>query len=238
MEIDSTSAATAAAAPAPNERTGLGQEDFLRMLLTQIEHQDPLEPQDPTEFTAQLAQFTTLEQLVAIREGIDGLGASTATASDLAALASLVGREVAVRSDQLELPASFGEGAAPPPIEVELLDPAENLRVSVRSASGSVVHSFDTGPLSAGRHALAWDGRDGAGQPLAPGLYTITATAGDDAAGARVQTLVRGRARAIAPGPEGSATLEVGALRVSSNDVVEVRQERELAAAPATGSGS
>ena len=55
--------------PKPKE-SALGRDDFLNMLLAQLENQDPLDPQDATEFTAQLAQFSMLEQLVSIGEGI------------------------------------------------------------------------------------------------------------------------------------------------------------------------
>jgi len=67
------SAAIAPRADAAEEtpRSGaLGRDDFLKMLLAQLQHQDPLNPQDATEFTAQLATFSMLEQLIEIQAGI------------------------------------------------------------------------------------------------------------------------------------------------------------------------
>lgn len=76
-------------------KKALGQDDFLKMLLAQLENQDPLDPQDATEFTAQLATFSMLEQLVGIQEGIgrieDLLDDATITAGGDAA-AALTGK--------------------------------------------------------------------------------------------------------------------------------------------------
>jgi flagellar basal-body rod modification protein FlgD len=62
--------------PEPSDapkKAALGRDDFLKMLLAQLENQDPLDPQDATEFTAQLATFSMLEQLVSIEQGISRL---------------------------------------------------------------------------------------------------------------------------------------------------------------------
>ena len=68
-----------------SQASGLGQEDFLKMLLAQLEHQDPLDPQDATEFTAQLAQFSSLDQLVSMRQSVDSLSSSGGISNGLAA---------------------------------------------------------------------------------------------------------------------------------------------------------
>ena len=70
MDIDALLGATATEG-STQTRESLGREDFLRMLIAQLENQDPLDPQDPTEFTAQLATFSSLEQLIEIRAGLD-----------------------------------------------------------------------------------------------------------------------------------------------------------------------
>ena len=70
MDIDALLGTTATAGSGES-RQSLGREDFLKMLIAQLENQDPLDPQDPTEFTAQLATFSSLEQLIEIRAGLD-----------------------------------------------------------------------------------------------------------------------------------------------------------------------
>jgi flagellar basal-body rod modification protein FlgD len=82
----------------------LGRDDFLRMLVAQLEHQDPLNPQDGTEFTAQLAQFSSLEQLITIRENLDKVVQSQrelASAIQGMASSALIGREAVVATDQM-----------------------------------------------------------------------------------------------------------------------------------------
>ena len=98
--IDLTSpplpAAVRSEAAGPKE---LGQQDFLKMLIAQLENQDPLDPQDATEFTAQLAQFNSLDQLMAMRSSMDALTSVQNEAQSLAT-ASLIGREALVSGSQ------------------------------------------------------------------------------------------------------------------------------------------
>ena len=92
-------AATAAATPPKNT---LGKDDFLKLLTTQLQHQDPLQPMDSQAFIAQLAQFSSVEQLTALGTRLDTLLVAQASANQLQT-ASLVGKEVLFRSDQLRL---------------------------------------------------------------------------------------------------------------------------------------
>jgi len=198
------------------------------MLITQLEHQDPLEPQDPTEFTAQLAQFSTLEQLTAIRQGIDALRADeSGGSSDLASLANLVGRDVVIRSSMFEVKA--GEGV--PTLELDLAEPAESVRVSVLNSAGIAVRTLDLGSLSSGRRALAWDGLASDGTPLLPGSYELRAEAVSGANSARIETLVHGTVDAVAPTADGAVSLTVGPAHADPDSIVEVR--RTPVAAPA-----
>jgi flagellar basal-body rod modification protein FlgD len=77
MTLDRTTAATNQTAPgptsAPNDN-GIGKDAFLKLLLTQLQHQDPTQPQADTEFLAQLAQFSTLEQLTEMNQKLDVIG--------------------------------------------------------------------------------------------------------------------------------------------------------------------
>ncbi|MBW2659807.1 MAG: flagellar hook assembly protein FlgD, partial [Deltaproteobacteria bacterium] len=92
---------TAAAAGVKNEinsKTSMGKEDFLTLLVTQLQNQDPLNPDNPTEFTAQLAQFSSLEQLFTLNESMNDLVTSNA-ASDKFSSLNTIGKEVAYQSD-------------------------------------------------------------------------------------------------------------------------------------------
>lgn len=88
-----TGTGTAATAAAVSKSAGSLQDQFLTLLVTQLQYQDPLSPMDSTNFTAQLAQFSSLEQLTSINEGIETLAASQNSLQN-AYLANLVGKEV------------------------------------------------------------------------------------------------------------------------------------------------
>ena len=153
--------------PAPDE---VGREDFLRMLIAQLEHQDPLDPQDATEFTAQLAQFSSLDQLVSMRTAIEGL-ATRQSQSDALSAASLIGHEALVQGSRFDV----GDSTAPmPTLTLDLSGAADVTSVEVLNASGHVVATAaNIGSLPQGQHALAWSDFD---QQPATGTYSYRAT--------------------------------------------------------------
>jgi flagellar basal-body rod modification protein FlgD len=81
-QTNKTQDATQTPAPPNQSADGLGRDAFLNLLVTQLQHQDPTQPQADTEFVAQLAQFSSLEQLTAMRQSLDGLGMTSTTAAD------------------------------------------------------------------------------------------------------------------------------------------------------------
>lgn len=152
--------------PAGGERDRLGQKDFLRLLTTQLTHQDPLRPMDNGEFLGQMAQFSTVSGIEELTRSFAQLAASLTQGQALQA-ASLVGREVLI-------PASFGELAAGGAIRgaVELRAPADDVFVEIYDVSGRRVDSVALGAAPAGLHDFAWSGND-----LPPGVYEFRAFA-------------------------------------------------------------
>jgi flagellar basal-body rod modification protein FlgD len=175
-------AVTDGAATVPPALPGgpLGKDEFLRLLITQLRHQDPLNPLDQNQFLAQTAQFTSLEQLQAIRGRLDALQATVA-GSRLTEAAALLGRSAKAagrefRFDGVEatrLP--FTVGARTSQVTVEILD-----------RHGRLVRRLVTGPMEAGAGTVTWDGADSSGQRVAPGTYAYRVAAANGAAGASV----------------------------------------------------
>ncbi len=129
--VESANASDAVVAQAQTQAQ-VNRDDFLRMLVAQLENQDPLNPQDGTEFSAQLAQFSSLEQLISMRSALDrlvgqlgsgsGAGGLAGFSSDLLA-AGVIGKEVLARGSSFELPApaaAGGSGAGLPRISFDL----------------------------------------------------------------------------------------------------------------------
>jgi flagellar basal-body rod modification protein FlgD len=234
MEVSDLSALAMppSAADAAQGQAELGRTDFLRMLVAQLENQDPLNPQDGTEFTAQLAQFSQLEQLISMRTSVDDLvksltGDGTSPGEELTRgllMAGLIGKDVFYSGSEFEItPASAG---APPEANVRMafdLDGnTSNVTLRIYKQSGVEVGTIDRGRLSQGQYELYWDGIFEDGTQLAPGTYSfqVDAKQGPEPVGST--TYVGGRVTGTSLN-DGNPTLLLGNLQVPVSDVIEVR---------------
>jgi flagellar basal-body rod modification protein FlgD len=153
----------------------LGKEEFLQLLVTQLQNQDPMEPMSNTEFVAQLAQFSGVEQLVAVNEGLDMLGIQQMSMSNAQA-ASFIGSEVQIRSDQIQVKESDTEVHA----AFQLSGDAASVSVNIRNAAGEIVRTMELGGRPEGETQLDWDLNDDNGVPVSPGSYRIDVVAKDE----------------------------------------------------------
>jgi flagellar basal-body rod modification protein FlgD len=141
----------------------LGQNEFLQLLTAQLEKQNPLNPTNPSDFAAELAQFSTAT-------GVEQLNSALASANGMQA-AALVGHSVAVPGNTLVLGTSGAKGG------FNLPSDAKNVIVTVSNSSGSPVATLNLGAVSAGDQSFAWDGKSLAGATLPPGNYSFTVSA-------------------------------------------------------------
>ncbi len=157
----------------PPTKSALDRDAFLKLLVAQMSHQDPLDPAKGTEFVAQLAQFSAVEQSVAQTQKLDLLSQQLASIGSNEAV-SLVGKQVTVQAKQISFDGVTATGAG-----VTLGAPASNVTVSIHDASGKVVRTINVGARSQGPMPITWDGRDDHGQPVPAGSYgfDVTATA-------------------------------------------------------------
>ena len=151
----------------------LGKEDFLNLLITQLQNQDPLNPTDSTEFTAQLAQFSSLEQLSNVNGNLEQLQNFQASTNNSQAV-SLLGKEITASGNFLQL--SDGE---PIGCDFSLGRGAAEVVVNIYDSTGEFVKAFGSEDLAAGRHTLVWDGTDRNGNPAKDGNYTFEILAAD-----------------------------------------------------------
>jgi flagellar basal-body rod modification protein FlgD len=224
MSISSVStanngASSSSSASSSTSRNTLGENDFLKLLITQLQNQDPLQPVDNQAFIAQLAQFSSLESLQSLGDRLDTLLLAQAASNQMSA-AALVGKQVIYRTDSVTL-SSAGQAAS---IQAELSNSADTVTAAVTDSSGKTVRVLTLGAQSAGTVAVNWDGCDSAGNALPAGTYQIkvTATRKDNGAVTVVQ-----RARGVVQGvsyQNGAPQLVVGADHVNLSDVVEIDQ--------------
>jgi flagellar basal-body rod modification protein FlgD len=148
---------------------------FLRLMTAQLKNQDPLQPLDGTQFVAQLAQFSGVEQQIKTNERLDTLlGALTRSAAEVSL--GFLGRTVETASGKVDL-----EAGAPASFAFEVEKPATKAVAVVTDADGIEVRKLDVDASMLGRREAVWDGHDGTGNPASPGVYTIRVQIYDDA---------------------------------------------------------
>lgn len=215
---DQASAQAATAGQGPGGR--LGKEEFLRLLVTQLGNQDPLNPMDGQQFAAQLAQFTSVEQLVNISEVLAQNGEMNgmlAQSINSGVAAGLIGKSVQAPGNTV---AWNGEGRTA--MQFELASTAANVTITVRDASGTAVREFELGGHAAGKHSFDWDGTTRAGATAATGSYTFDVTAADSAGNAvQTATFTEGVVDRITFGRDG-IRLWLGEYAVAMSDISSV----------------
>lgn len=150
---------------------GLGRDAFLKLLVAQLSHQDPLKPTDGTEFVTQLAQFSAVEQAVSQTARLDTLSAQLTGISANESV-SLIGKQVTVRGQNL-----LYDGTNPATATVKLGGAAAEVKVTVTDASGKVIRTINLGSKPAGPLDVSWDGRDDAGRQVGAGSYSFSVSA-------------------------------------------------------------
>ncbi len=151
----------------------LGQDSFLKLLVAQMQHQDPLNPQGNEQFMAQLAQFTSLEQLMGVNTALGDLYAATSSMNN-ASMTQLLGRDVTAYSDDI---AYSGEGAQD--IHFASAGEIERMTVTIMDEDGKVVARQELEGFPKGESSWTWDGNDLHGVQASEGKYTVSFNAFD-----------------------------------------------------------
>lgn len=193
--------------------TTLGKDDFLTILVAQLENQDPLNPQDSTEFIAQMTQFSSLEQQIQTNENLETLVSSVGGMEQYAAF-QLLGTEIVASSD------SFSFSGEDVELGFNLEESADDVNIYVMDANGAVVASLDVGQAEAGSTFVSWDGTGDDGDPVASGDYTFAIRSGDET-DLEATALVRSAVRQVSLDETGSV-LSTAAGQFALSDVTDV----------------
>ncbi|MGB5984158.1 MAG: flagellar hook assembly protein FlgD [Desulfobacterales bacterium] len=168
--IDRNIAAQTAASAGSTAGT-LGKDDFLKLMVAQLKHQDPLDPVDTSQFITQTAQFSSLEQLINVNSNLEALLAYQSNLNNSAAV-GYMGKEVSANGNSI-----FYENGEASDLVFSLDAEAAETYINIYDAQGGYVATLEPGALAAGEHRLAWDGTDNQGNPLPEGVYAYTVDA-------------------------------------------------------------
>ncbi|WP_144959610.1 flagellar hook assembly protein FlgD [Pseudomonas oryzihabitans] len=198
--VSSTSSSSTASSTSSSSSgtSSLGKNDFLQLLVTQLNNQNPLDPQDNTEFVAQLAQFSSVESLQNLNTSVDSI-LSNYNSSQALQASSLVGRSVINAGSTSVVDTSTGMTGS-----VVLPSSGSNVAVGVYDSSGALVDTINLSATSAGTHSFTWDGKNGDGTTQASGTYTFKATASIEGTATALTTNLPNTVSSVTMGSTGS----------------------------------
>ncbi|NDV50763.1 flagellar hook assembly protein FlgD [Salipiger sp. PrR003] len=154
---------------------GADFENFLTLLTAQLENQDPLAPQDSTEFVSQIAQLSQVEQSVKSNDHLENIVAKLSASSSLSDV-SLIDRTVEITDDTFQV-----DEGQPADAQFTLASASSDAKVVITDAEGTVVRTLEMGAVGADvETTLDWDGNDDEGNPVEDGVYSFAIDAADE----------------------------------------------------------
>lgn len=191
------------------------QDRFLKLLVTQMKNQDPLNPMDNAQVTSQMAQLSTVTGIDKLNATLQALSDSMTGNQSLQA-ASMIGRGVLVDGTGVDLSGGAAYGG------FELAQSVDSARVSIYDKAGALVRNVDLGAQPSGIAKWAWDGKDSAGSNVADGGYTFAVNATQGGKSVAATPLQFGMVNSVTQGKQGVA------LSVGNLDGIVLSQVRQI----------
>lgn len=194
----------------------MGQNAFLLLLTTQLKYQDPLNPVDNAQFIGQLAQFSQLEETIALGRTMESATQYMASLNNYGA-AGLIGKEVKVEGSAIQVI----DGVVPPMI-YGLVEEASEISIQIYDLEGNLIRIMNDGSKSPGAHSVSWDGLDDNGVAVPDGNYFFQVSAINTSGfPANVTTFVTGRVTGVRY-EAGIAYLMVNGEDIPAAGIVEI----------------
>lgn len=191
-------------------------DDFLRMLTTQLQNQDPLSPMDTAQFTNQLVMFSQVEQQLRSNDTLGKILAMQ-TLNMTALGVSFIGKNVEVTGD------TFQHSSGNVSMSYDMQDGVTASTIRVVDADGNTVYSQDADKIP-GHHEFVWNGLDNQGQPAPAGTYTFEVSAQADNTSLNITTYVPGRVTSLESADDGTLLLNVSGQKVPLTDVRKISE--------------
>jgi len=198
--------------------SALGRDTFLKLLVAQLQYQDPLSPMENTEFTAQMAQFSSLEELYNINDNLKNIELYEASLNNSQAV-SFIGKEIEANGDTMQIRDETQDD-----MRYDLTQNATQVHISIYDSVGNLVRDINKGAQGVGSYVESWDGMDNEGNKLPDGLYAYSMSAMDENGSAvNISSYVTGRVTGVAF-DNSIVYLMVGDKKVNVSDVIRIKE--------------
>ena len=189
--LDNISASYQSSEPEQVEKDdALGRDSFLTMLVAQLQNQDPLNPMEGSDFSAQLAQFSQLEQLINLNDSMGNLAAAYSESSE-DDVVGYIGKQVTGNVDVMNVDEGSVSGGF-----YNLGQPAE-IMITITDTEGKTVKTLYEGQQNSGSHLISWDGTNNSGKAVQDGSYSYTVMANTGHGYSKVPSSVTGKVEGI-----------------------------------------
>ncbi|GJL78759.1 MAG: basal-body rod modification protein FlgD [Nitrospinaceae bacterium] len=194
----------------------LGKDAFLQLLVAQLQAQDPLDPQSAEDFSAQLAQFSSLEQMTNVNANLEQIQKFEQAVNN-SSLVNLIGKNIDAPGNVINL--NPGETES---LNFSLSEDAEQVEVEIFDSTGQKVTTLTIAGQTAGNSQAVWNGTDGQGKPVDPGVYTFQVKAqkanGDEVA---AQTFISGKITDVVFEEDGANAI-INGQKISVSEISRV----------------
>lgn len=205
------------------DKNAIGRDGFMRLLLAQLRNQDPQNPLQSHEFAAQLAQFTSVEQLFKINENLDrnlelDLKLSQSIGNSLAT--TVVGKNLRAIGNQISL-----RNGSTSEVYITLPTAVSNVVISIYDSNGTLVRKEDLDIRTSGDHTYVWDGKNNDDGDVADGIYTFSVNATNNSgASIPISFFMGGHITGVKFNTDNATMFLVGDLNINVSDVVMITE--------------
>ena len=203
------------------EHATLNRDDFMKLFVTQLQYQDPMNPMESAEMASQVAQFNMVDLMYKNNTALQNMAKAEQTATSVTAI-GLLGHKVEYQGSKVFV---SEDGVQPFHITNEQDIQATRCKVSIYSPKGALVQKLDMGPIDPGQDvSLDWDGKDASGNNMPPGAYSVVIEA-EDASGNEIELKTRtmGMVSGIETGENGLPRIKIlGDRSIDFKDITRV----------------